>query len=178
MQKLIILKYSLYPKVVVKESNPVEAESNRFLESINFWNWSIDAVTAARDTSNNALSRLNKDELNNGMIALDKSKEGPKRNEDDLFAEDSPKMKAKDSQEDDLFADESPKHKDEDIDDLFDSKLFIILKFRILNITNLDPKKNKSNKNSEFSDDNDDAFSDSKPQNEDSFTSNKNKLEG
>lgn len=65
--------------------------------------------------------------MKDGLAAIDKSKDGPKRNEDDLFAEDSPKAKANHSEEDDLFADESPKNKNEDSNDLFDSNTFAIL---------------------------------------------------
>ena len=100
-------------------------------------------------------------------------KEDPKKNYDDLFADDSPKMKHKDSQEDDLFADESPKKKSEYSEDLFESNFHSFLKSTLY----LDPKDDKPDKHSDMSE-NSDEFGDSNNQSEANIELEQNKLQG
>lgn len=112
----------LYPTVTEKVTNELEAESNRYLSSINFTNLADDfgTLNLGGETSNSRKVRF---DLHNSSKAITFSKlnEEHKDNPDDLFAESSPPPKRKDSHDDDLFADDSPKKSDHS-DDLFESK--------------------------------------------------------
>jgi len=100
----------------------IQEEGNKYLENINFNNWNEYKTSNQNDNKDNdrkvtfdipSTMQNSNNVVSSGLAMI-------KEDNDDLFAEDSPKNKP-DNNDDYFFEDDSPEKKNDSDDDLFES---------------------------------------------------------
>lgn len=111
----------MYPTIEAKDNSSVEAECNKFLDTVNFSNWNED-VTTSKTAGENDNKKVRFDlanDMQSSMNPAASKMQESKEDNDDLFAEDTSKKPRKEANDDDLFAENSPKNDNDDSDDFF-----------------------------------------------------------